>query len=225
MAKKVMKKMTEIDPTLPADLQKKRLLRTNPKRLTDKSQHDLREKVISAKKEALIGALKQPPSLNQFNKYIDEQNFEEIFELFHSYAPETRKQRTERIEKENNFGRTGEKPIIVKSGIRHVTDLVERKEAKLVLIACDVDPIEVVLFLPTLCKKMNVPYALVRSKYDLGRIVNRKKTATVCLTNVKSDKKTKFQSIIKKCNGLFSENYETTMSTWGEPKRKEIIEE
>lgn len=35
------------------------------------------------------------------------------------------------------------KPVVVKYGINHVTALIEQKKAKLVVIAHDVDPIEV----------------------------------------------------------------------------------
>jgi len=45
------------------------------------------------------------------------------------------------------------KPKVVIYGLKHVTDLVESRKAKLVLIAHDVDPLELVLWLPTLCKK------------------------------------------------------------------------
>lgn len=38
---------------------------------------------------------------------------------------------------------TGKKPIVLKYGINHVTNLVEQKKAQLVVIAHDVDPIEV----------------------------------------------------------------------------------
>ncbi len=37
----------------------------------------------------------------------------------------------------------GKKPVTVKYGINHVTQLVEQKKAQLVVIAHDVDPIEV----------------------------------------------------------------------------------
>jgi large subunit ribosomal protein L7Ae len=48
---------------------------------------------------------------------------------------------------------------------------VEKKKAQLVLIANDVDPIELVLFLPALCRKMGVPYCIVKNKARLGRVV------------------------------------------------------
>ena len=52
-----------------------------------------------------------------------------------------------------------------------MTILVETKKAQLVLIANDVDPIELVLFLPALCRKMGVPYCIVKNKARLGRVV------------------------------------------------------
>lgn len=54
------------------------------------------------------------------------------------------------------------KPVVVKYGINHITSLVEAGKAQLVVIAHDVDPIELVIWLPALCKKMNVPYVIVK---------------------------------------------------------------
>jgi len=50
----------------------------------------------------------------------------------------------------------------VKSGLNHIVSLVESKKPKLVLIANDVDPIELVVFLPALCRRLGVPYAIVK---------------------------------------------------------------
>ena len=54
------------------------------------------------------------------------------------------------------------KPLVVKFGLNHVTTLVESGKAQLVVIAHDVDPIELVVWLPALCKKMGVPYCIVK---------------------------------------------------------------
>ena len=59
--------------------------------------------------------------------------------------------------------KAGDKPISLKYGLNHVTYLIEQKKAKLVLIANDVEPVELVVFLPTLCKAMDIPYAIVQS--------------------------------------------------------------
>ena len=50
----------------------------------------------------------------------------------------------------------------MKFGLNHVTTLVESGKAQLVVIAHDVDPIELVVWLPALCRKMGVPYCIVK---------------------------------------------------------------
>jgi large subunit ribosomal protein L7Ae len=79
----------------------------------------------------------------------------------------------------------GDKPVNLKFGLNHVTYLVEQKKAKLVLIAHDVDPIETVVFLPTLCKSMDIPYAIVQNKSRLGELVHKKTASCVALTDFK----------------------------------------
>ncbi len=56
----------------------------------------------------------------------------------------------------------------IKKGTNETTKSVERGIAKLVLIAKDVNPIEVVMHLPALCKEKGIPYIVVPSKEDLG---------------------------------------------------------
>ncbi len=57
----------------------------------------------------------------------------------------------------------------IKKGTNEVTKAVERGLAKLVLIAEDVDPPEVVAHLPILCEEKKVPYIYVPSKEKLGK--------------------------------------------------------
>ena len=52
--------------------------------------------------------------------------------------------------------------MVVKYGINHITTLVENGKAQMVAIAHDVDPVELVVWLPALCKKMGVPYCIVK---------------------------------------------------------------
>jgi large subunit ribosomal protein L7Ae len=49
-------------------------------------------------------------------------------------------------------------------------DVDEQGKAQLVVIAHDVDPIELVVWLPALCRKMGVPYAIVKGKSRLGSV-------------------------------------------------------
>lgn len=57
----------------------------------------------------------------------------------------------------------------VKKGTNETTKAVERGQAKLVLIAEDVDPPEIVAHLPLLCDEKKVPYVYVPSKQELGK--------------------------------------------------------
>jgi len=57
----------------------------------------------------------------------------------------------------------------IKKGTNETTKAVEKGLAKLVLIAEDVDPEEIVMHLPPLCEEKNIPYLYVPSKAELGR--------------------------------------------------------
>ncbi len=57
----------------------------------------------------------------------------------------------------------------VRKGINETTKMVERGEAKLVVIAEDVDPPEIVAHLPILCEERDIPYTYVPSKRELGK--------------------------------------------------------
>jgi len=57
----------------------------------------------------------------------------------------------------------------VKRGTNETTKAIERGQAKLVYIALDVDPPEIVAHLPLLCKERKVPYIFVPSKQELGK--------------------------------------------------------
>lgn len=43
---------------------------------------------------------------------------------------------------------------------------------------------QIVLFLPALCRKMGVPYCIIKGKARLGRLVRRKTCSAVALTQV-----------------------------------------
>lgn len=56
----------------------------------------------------------------------------------------------------------------IKKGVNETTKAVERGLAKLVVIAVDVDPPEIVMHLPYLCDEKKIPYVYVPSKKRLG---------------------------------------------------------
>lgn len=63
---------------------------------------------------------------------------------------------------------------VIKFGLKHVTTLIEEQKASIVVIAHDVEPIELVVWLPALCRKMGVPYCIVKGKVNeyIVRIVD-----------------------------------------------------
>jgi large subunit ribosomal protein L7Ae len=125
--------------------------------------------------------LKVPPAINQFTTTLDRNTATQTFKLLSKYKPETKAEKKERLHKEATAVSEGKKkedvskkPYAVKYGLNHVVGLVENKKASLVLIPNDVDPIELVIFLPALCRKMGVPYAIIKGKARLGTVVHKK---------------------------------------------------
>merc|ERR1712070_576549 len=107
------------------------------------------------------------------------------------------------------------KPTFVKYGINHVTKLVETKKAKMVVIAHDVEPIEIVVFLPALCRKMGVPYCIVKGKARLGKLVHRKTCTCVALTDVNNDDKSALSKLVETVETNYNNRFEEIRKHWG----------
>ena len=56
----------------------------------------------------------------------------------------------------------------IRKGSNETTKAIEKGQAKLVVYAADVNPKEVVMHLPLLCKEKNIPCVEVAKKEDLG---------------------------------------------------------
>jgi len=73
----------------------------------------------------------------------------------------------------------------VRKGTNETTKAVERGQAKLVVIAEDVDPPEVVAHLPLLCEERKIPYVFVPNKGKLGTSAGIDvPAASACITDV-----------------------------------------
>ncbi|KAL7582638.1 hypothetical protein Lser_V15G45231 [Lactuca serriola] len=128
---------------------------------------------IQRKRRILKQRLKVPPALNQFTKTLDKNLATTLFKMLLKYRPEDKAAKKERLLKRaqaESEGKTVEakKPIVVKYGLNHITYLINK--AQLVIIAHDVDPIELVVWLPALCRKMEIPYCIVKGKSRLGTL-------------------------------------------------------
>merc|ERR1719189_3355581 len=127
-------------------------------------------------KRIMLMRLKVPPAVNQFNQAIDKNQASTLLRLLKKYVPETRQDKKKRLMEMAQQKKAGEevktkKPQVIKYGLNHVTTLIENKKAKLVIIAHDVDPLELVVWMPALCRKMDVPYCIIKGKGRLGQLV------------------------------------------------------
>ncbi len=57
----------------------------------------------------------------------------------------------------------------LKKGVNEATKAIERGVAKLVVMAQDVEPEEVMMHLPVICEEKKIPYSYVPSKSELGK--------------------------------------------------------
>ncbi|KAM4107801.1 hypothetical protein ACJW30_04G171700 [Castanea mollissima] len=81
-------------------------------------------------------------------------------------------------------------------------------KAQLIVIAQDVDPIELVVWLLALCRKMEIPYCIVKGKSRLGLIVHKKTASVLCLITVKNEDKLEFSKILEAIKANFNDKYD-----------------
>ena len=157
--------------------------------------------------------------VNQFTNTLNKNQATELIKLLKKYSPETPVQKKMRLQKVAEAKAAGkdskeEKPLAIKYGIHQVTSLIENKEAKLVVIAHDVDPVELVCWLPTLCRKKDIPFCILKSKARLGALVNKKNAAVACLTSVRKEDKAELDTLAKTFKRQYNDNI-AVRRTWG----------
>lgn len=170
-------------------------------------------------KRIMLLRLKVPPAINQFNQAIDKNQASTLLRLFKKYVPETREAKKKRLMEWAQMKKDGQevktkKPQVIKFGLNHVTKLIEDKKAKLVVIAHDVDPIELVLWLPQLCRKKDVPYCIIKGKGRLGQLVHQKKASCIALTNVRQEDQNELNTLANNFKAQFNDNVEMKRK-WG----------
>lgn len=90
----------------------------------------------------------------------------------------------------------------IRKGVNEVIKSIERGQAKFVVIAMDVDPPEIVAFLPTLCDERKIPYTFVTSKRGLGDAAGLQVSASSVSITEPGDAKDFMEEVIKKVNEL-----------------------
>ena len=163
---------------------------------------------IQRQKRILMLRLKSPPAINQFTQTIEKSQASRLLKLLSHYTPETKAAKRTRLqgEAEAKKANAGPKPNHLKFGLNHITTLVEEGKAKLVIIAHDVDPIEMMCYLPALCRKKEVPFCFVKGKARLGKLVHCKTATCVALTDVNKEDVNDLTSLATAFKTQFNDN-------------------
>jgi len=176
---------------------------------------------LQRQKAVLSQRLKIPPPVHQFSQALDRQTATQLFRLLEKYRPESKEVKKQRLLKRATERAKGkeDQPTkrlpVVRQGVNTITSLVEQKKAQLVIIAHDVDPIELVLYLPALCRKMGVPYCIVKGKARLGRVVRRKTCTCLALANTNAEDRTTMNKLLETIKTNFNDRYDELRRHWG----------
>jgi len=176
---------------------------------------------IQRQKKILMSRLKVPPSINQFTKVLQKNSAHVLFKLLFKYRTESHYARKKRLKQLAEKELKGE-PVVEKTkrkkvsyGMNQVTRLIEKKQAKLVVIANDVDPLELVIWMPALCHKMGVPYCIVKNRARLGLVCHKKKATCLAITSVNKEDVPTLENLIGLYLTQYNEQYPTEMKKWG----------
>jgi len=176
---------------------------------------------IQRQKRILMMRLKSPPALNQFTQTVDKNQAATLLKLLAKYSPETRKEKKDRLQSlaearkgGNQAEHVGPKPVHLKFGLNHVTNLVEEGKAKLVVIAHDVEPLEMMTFLPALCRNKDVPFCIVSGKARLGKLCHTKTATCVALTEVVKEDLKDLATLERTFTAQYNENRDLQRK-WG----------
>ncbi|KAG9293052.1 hypothetical protein G9A89_016414 [Geosiphon pyriformis] len=175
---------------------------------------------LQRQRKILNQRLKVPPTIYQFTRALDTNTAAQAFKLLHKYRPETKNEKKDRLLNAAAVKKSGKtyepkKPYVVKYGINHITALIEAKKAKLVLIAHNVDPIEIVLWLPALCRKMQVPYAIVKCKARLGTVIHKKTATALAIVDIREEDKAVLANLVNAVKGNYNDKFDEVRRHWG----------
>jgi len=176
---------------------------------------------VQRQRRVLQERLKVPPPINQFNHTVDRQTAKQLFRLLDKYKPEpkaVRKAKLKAVADAKAKGKDEPQPkraLSIKQGANCVVRTIEQKKAQLVVIAHDVDPLELVLFMPTLCRKMGIPYCIVKGKARLGRLVGRKTCTCVAINQVESGDRSQFTKLLEAIKTNFNDRHDELRRHWG----------
>uniref|UniRef100_A0A670HQT8 60S ribosomal protein L7a n=1 Tax=Podarcis muralis TaxID=64176 RepID=A0A670HQT8_PODMU len=109
----------------------------------------------------LYKRLKVPPAVNQFTQALGHQRATQLLKWAHKYRPETKQEKKQRLLVRAEQKAAGKGEASIRAGVNTIRN---NKKAQVVVIAHDGAPVELVVLLPALCRKMRVPYCIIKGK-------------------------------------------------------------
>jgi large subunit ribosomal protein L7Ae len=140
---------------------------------------------LQRQKVILHQRLKITPAIAQFAHTLDKNTATQLFKLLNKYRPDTKQEKKVRL-------------------LAAVTATAEDKDKEKVGYIAFCFPIyralipvlELVVFLPALCRKMGVPYAIAKGKARLGTVIYKKTAAVVAIQEVKSEDQRELATLV-----------------------------
>jgi large subunit ribosomal protein L7Ae len=166
-------------------------------------------------------AASHPASDSPIQFPIKKNDVLQIIKFVERYKPATKKAKADSLKKAAAASEQSLAPSAVAApkaleyGVKDVTALVESKRAALVIIAHDGDPIEIVIWLPALCRKFEVPYLIVKGKARLGQVVGLAATSCIAIGDVKEEDKKELQRILDSVSSNFTNLCQDLLHKWG----------
>merc|ERR1712228_744676 len=150
---------------------------------------------LQRQRKVLLQRLKIPPALNIFNNACSKDFASKLVRFSKNYSPETRKQKDLRLKAWAKLQADGQaipskKVNTLKMGFNHVTNLIE-----------------MVLWMPALCVKKNIPFVIFKSKARLGALVHKKTTACLAICDVNPGDEEDFKQLIRAARSRFNARY------------------
>ena len=91
----------------------------------------------------------------------------------------------------------------IRKGMNEVTKSIERSSAKLVVMAEDVSPPEILFHVPLLCEEKKIPYAYLSTRKELGNAVRINVSASsISVENPGSGNEGSLEDLVKKLNAI-----------------------
>ncbi|KAF8948015.1 60S ribosomal protein L8B [Haplosporangium gracile] len=170
-----------------------------------------------------------PPKLSHYIEFLNENVTHMLFRFANKCRPETRtdnklrrraKKAAKAAETKKNKGRAkavdsmtataaydeaaNKAFCFLKYGMNHIVALAEKQLGQLIAISDDIEPLEVLIWLPALCRTNIVPYAVVKGSARLGTLVNKRSTTAVAFREIRKEEQLEFSQLVDAINAYYA---------------------